>query len=304
VANPTPAFDVKLVQGKLVTIGYLPAGGDDGKWGGGSKRALIRFKRRAAKSLYRISQATGGPADCAGSDLFTGAVNDTVDAATITELDKWIAKKWKAPLGRFAFKDITGGKLREDVADEWTKLVTRIKGLGGTIDSPYGDTKRRPGRTSKSGASSFSFHIAGRAIDIDQALGGPPNHRYYIKKESDGTGTVWRIYCKTDKQDGAQGKQYKKGDVECWSFWGKKAYQIPEGYYIDLTAEIEASGQFERIRAQTGWESNTNKSEWWHFQWKPDKQETFGDELELVGYSEKDLKAVGYTEADLDRKPG
>jgi hypothetical protein len=304
MGDPKPAFDAKAVQANLITLGYLPKGGDDGTWGGGSRRALVRFKRRAAKSTYRLNQLTGAIADCTEADLFKGTLNDVIDQPTLDEIKKWKDKKWKAPLGRFAIKTIAGGKLREDVADAWTTLVTKVKGLGGTIDAPYGDTKRTPKKTTKAGASSFSFHIAGRAVDIDQNLGGPPNQRYYIAKETDGVGNVWRIYCKTDKQDGTQGKQYKKGDVVCWSFWAKSVYDMPVGYYLDLTGEIENGGKFERIRAQSGWENNTNKSEWWHFQWKPDKQETFSDELELVGHSEKDLKDAGYSEADLDHTPG
>jgi len=92
--------------------------------------------------------------------------------------------------------------------------------------------------------------------------------------------------------------------MDCWSFYEKKSLKLPAGYYVDLTAEIENGGKFERIQAQSGWENAYNKSEWWHFQYLLDKQHTFEDECELVGISEKDLKSAGYSDGDLDHRPG
>jgi hypothetical protein len=299
-----PKNDAKKVQGDLITLGYLDKGADDGVWGRGSKRAIKRFKRRAATSLYRIHADTKAAADATGADLFKGKVDDDVTDATLQEIQKWLTKKWKAPLGRFTMKSGGGATLREDVYDEWQKLITKVKGLGGTIDGPYGDTKRRLAKVTKVGASSFSFHIVGRAVDLNQALGGPPDHRYFIAKDFGSTGDFWRIWCKTEKQDGAQGKEFKKGDIEYWSFWGKKSVKIPAGWYLDMTTAIMADGKFERIKAHSGWEHNTNKSEWWHMQWVPDKQATFEDECELVGITTKELKNAGYDEADRDHAPG
>jgi hypothetical protein len=299
-----PATDAKKVQGDLITLGYLPKGGDDGVWGRGSKRAVKRFKRRAATSLYRIHADTGAPADAQAADLFTGAVDEEVTDATLQEIQKWLTKKWKAPLGRFKMKNGGGATLREDVFDAWQTLATKIKGLGGTIDGPYGDTKRRLAKVTKVGASSFSFHIVGRAVDLNQALGGPPDHRYFVAKDFIASGNFWRIWCKTEKQDGTQGKEFKKDELEYWSFWGKSAQKARPGWYLDLTSEIVSDGKFERIKAHSGWESNTNKSEWWHFQWALNKQATFEDECELVGTTSQDLKNAGYDEADRDRAPG
>jgi hypothetical protein len=80
---------------------------------------------------------------------------------------------------------------------------------------------------------------------------------------------------------------------------------LPEGYYIDLTALIESTGKFERIKAQSGWQGSYNKAEWWHFQYKLDKQATFLDEMELIGYSEQKLRSCGWqSDALLDHAPG
>ena len=46
------------------------------------------------------------------------------------------------------------------------------------------------------------------------------------------------------------------------------------------------------------------KQEWWHFYYATDVQETFLDEMELVGYSADTLKKAGWTDADLDKPPG
>ena len=79
---------------------------------------------------------------------------------------------------------------------------------------------------------------------------------------------------------------------------------MPAGCYLDVTAEMEKTGDFERISAHNGWQANTDKSEWWHLQWKANKQATFEDECELVGISTKDLKTAGYSDADMDHLPG
>ena len=43
---------------------------------------------------------------------------------------------------------------------------------------PNGDSKRGLGKATKVGARSFSFHIVGRAIDLNQALSNPSGRRY------------------------------------------------------------------------------------------------------------------------------
>jgi hypothetical protein len=60
-----------------------------------------------------------------------------------------------------------------------------------------------------------------------------------------------------------------------------------------------------RIKAQAGWNGSYNKTEWWHLQYKVDKQETFLDEMELIGYSEAKLRAAGWNTIKLlDNAPG
>lgn len=97
----------------------------------------------------------------------------------------------------------------------------------------------------------------------------------------------------------------QKGILKHQQFVPVAALPLPQAYYVDLTDLIEASGKFERIKAQGGWQFAYNKTEWWHFQYKLDKQATFLDEMELIGYSEQKLQSCGWqTPALLDHAPG
>ncbi|MFN0106426.1 MAG: hypothetical protein ACKV2U_30590 [Bryobacteraceae bacterium] len=282
---------------EMTALGYLVNGGNEAY-------ALRRFQRR---SLTDLRATKAGLVPACILPTYKGTVTGKADQATTDEVAVWTARGYVAPLGVYPIESVSGGKLRSDAAKAWTKLVGLAKSKGGTLDSPYGDTKRPLGKAKKAGASSFSFHIAGRAVDINQNLGGGTGQRYYIVQEASGGDTYWRLYCKTDDQTGAQGTKIAKGTVTAYRFGDGKTYKIPEGYYFDLTALIESTGEFERIRAQDGWGPSGpayNKSEWWHFQWKPEKQETFHDECELVGITEADLRGAGYGDGDLDHRPG
>ena len=281
----------------LTALGYLPPGGNE-------KYALRRFQRRA---LSDTRQARAGGSLCV-VPTFRGRVTGVADQATLDEIALW--KKWGyvAPLGIYRLDSVRGGgMLRDDVAAAWNNLVTKIASLGGTIAGPYGDTKRPLMKSRKVGASKYSFHTAGRAIDLNQALGNHKDQRYFVVQEPGNGATYWRIHCKTDQQTGSQGKKIEKKTTQAYRFGDGVLYWIPEGYYLDLTAEIERNGQFERIPAQSGWGpsgSGYNKTEWWHFQWAGPKEFTFHDEVELIGVTEKELRDSGYTDADLDHAPG
>jgi peptidoglycan hydrolase-like protein with peptidoglycan-binding domain len=307
---------VQQAQKDLIALGYLAAKGsdgnpnDDGYFGPGTKRAVTRFQRHAAR-VYRMDSAKAVQ-DVKPAEVFAGKETGEVDPATAKEMRKWIDKKWVNPVGRFKITKFgTAGKLREDAAEAWKKIVEAVEKAGGTLAEPYGDTLRGLKPTSKGGTSGYSFHYTGRAVDIQQALGGGKGQRYFMVKEPSGTQMFWRLYCKTDKQDGTQGTEFKKGDKKYWVPSMEKEADIPKGHYIDLTATIESTGTFERIAAQSGWDTHKdkavrmNKHEWWHFQYKLDKQKTFQDELELIGFTEEQIRKAGWdTDAKLDHAPG
>lgn len=291
------------LQNDLIATGYL-TGKADGSFGSGTKRALLRFQRRAKNSLYRIKQGPV-PADVAAA-TYAGQINGSCDAATAKEIRLWISQQLKAPLGRFSMIAVTGGTLRSDVAPLWTTLVQKVKALGATIDSPYGDTTRAVTfRKSTGGNSLFSLHYTGRAVDLNQGYAGGKDQRYYVVKEDIGNDTFWRVYCKTDKQDSTQGKKILKTDkIKYYSFWAKKEVDMPEAYYLDLTETLKTAG-FVRIKAHSDWKTNPKGTEWWHFHYDKDLQETFQDEMELIGHDEATLRKNGWNSDDkLDRKPG
>ena len=273
----------------LITLGYLHPGGAE-------SRALRRFQRHARRS-YRKTAA----GECTGeAPVYAGPEDGIAHPETLAEIARWLAAGFRLPLGYFPLTKVGDwGRLREDVARAWLELGRRIAEMGGTIDGPYGDTKRPLMAAVCPGASKFSFHICGRAVDLNQG-----QCRYFGVREPRYGRVFWRVYCRTADQSGAQGTKLAAGDVRFYNFAAHREYPSPPGYYLDLTAEIERGGLFERIHAQQGWEQDTRKAEWWHFQWVPDKQATFQDECELVGVSEAQLRGCGYTDADLDHPPG
>jgi len=282
-----------MLSQDLTTLGYLAPDGD-------ARRSLIRFQRRA-KTKYRKT-ASGQPVE--ESPVYTGPVtglvSGTAPQSTLDEIARWLQAGYRIPLGYFGLLKVANwGALRSDVADWWNASIPRIAALGATIDGPYGDTKRPLMNAISDGASKYSFHICGRAVDLNQ---GEP--RYYVVHEPRGAESWWRIYCKTQDQTGTQGELLAAGALAVYHFWNNQESPIPAGYYFDLTAELEGGEQFERIRSQEGWQQDTRRAEWWHYQWVPDQQATFQDEAELIGITESELRAFGYADADLDHVPG
>jgi hypothetical protein len=274
----------------LITLGYLAAGASE-------TRALTRFQRHAQR-LYRLN-AQGQSFE--EQPVYAGPEDGVAHQATLDEILRWVQNGYRLPVGYFKLARIGNwGVLRQDTAAAWLALMAKVQTLGGTIDGPYGDTQRPLMKTISTGASKFSFHIAGRAVDLNQGLG---DSRYYVAAEPQGAQTCWRIYCRTADQSGAQGEKLDPA-LRCHNFYTHLDSPLPPGYYFDLTAAIEQGGLFERIPAQGGWQQDARKSEWWHFQWVPAKQKTFQDECELIGITEQKLRAAGYQDADLDHPPG
>ena len=300
----TPLDYVSDLQSDLKTLGYLK-GTADGNYGQKTERAVKRFQRHAKRS-FRMK----GKVKVAAS-AWSGTANGVCDHKTALAVIHWIRSKFRIPIGVFKIVPITGGRLREDAAKIWEKAVADIKASGGRLRPDtkigglyYADTTRSLPFKHTGGNSKFSLHYSGRAIDLNWGLnGGGKNQRYWVVKETVSSKTFWRIFCKTDKQDGSQGEKISKESKKHYLFYGNKQSWIPEGYYIDVTKFLATRG-FQRISAQSGWEKKEQKREWWHFYYDKDLQETFLDEMELIGYTEDQLKRWGFNEAELDRRPG
>jgi hypothetical protein len=311
--SPSTVVSIPGLQQAFRQLGYLPASHETGILDKDTERALLRFKRHARRS-YRISAVTGLPDDVPPHSCFTGECDLDLGEPTIREILQWLGRGWKLPLGRFKLESLAAGDvhapralrwsmLRSDVALEWRKAMRHVEQLGGTLEGPYGDTWRPLGFHHKDGASPRSFHITGRAIDLNQQLAHGRKQRYFIVADQREGREYWRIFCRTARQDGSQGRQIRQGAYSCWQFLAVSSAPIPGGYYLDLTEVLGEHG-FERIPARPGWESNYLRTEWWHYHYAPGKQETFLDECELVGISEGDLLRAGYSHEDMDRRPG
>ncbi len=278
-----------MLTDDLTTLGYLTPGES-------LSRAVTRFQRHA-KRAYRKTAAGESLTE---TPVFTGAVDGLAGPVTLPEIARWLRLGYRLPLGYFELSDIgIWGRLRQDTAAAWLALMSEVQGMGGTIGGPYGDTQRPLMQTISAGASKYSFHMCGRAVDLNQGLA---YSRYFPARDPQGSRMYWRIYCKTADQSGAQGA--KLSGAVTYNFLAHSDDPLPDGYYFDLTAEIERGGLFERIAAQTGWDRDTRLSEWWHFQWVPEKQQTFQDECEMIGTTGQELRAFGYADADLDHAPG
>ncbi len=298
---------VSDLQKDLITLGYLKAGSDDGAFGPGMERAVRKFQRHANRSFRFLNSAK------VASVPWVGTVTGVSDQSTAKEVRNWIAKGYRLPFGVHQIVKIDGGRLRDDVAKLWQAAIDDIKKKGGTLLPPkadksdyYSDTFRNPtnGFKSTGGNSKLSLHYTGRAIDLSMSPAGGKGQIWWTIKEDVGTKVYWRLYCKTENQDGTQGTQVTAKSKKYYELYKNEGEKwLPAGYYLDLTAEL-AAHQFERIPSQDGWETIAKKQEWWHFYYAKDVEKAFIDEMELIGYGEDVLIKAGWTATDLDKTPG
>lgn len=310
IEQNVPLQYVTQLQKDLITLGYLPTMSydknqdtADGYFGGMTGRAVLRFKRHA-KRLYRMKKDEIID-DVKVGETFIGAEDAVCNYATAKEIRKWIDKAWVNPVGRFELVDIGNkGSLRKDAAEEWKKIIVSILAKGGSVGQTYGDSLRPLQKFAKAGASNYSLHYSGRAVDLNQKLADPGlQRRYFVAKDEISGKMYWRIFCKTEMQNATQGIKYEKGKIKFWDFFEKKEKPIPEGFYLDITAEIEVSGKFLRIPAWNGWESNSGLTEWWHYYYSLEIQPTFLDEMELIGFTEADVRQKGWKNtSELDHE--
>ncbi len=302
VAGSTYVHDL---QRDLIALGYLPPKSDDGSFGHDTERAVRHFQRHAARPYRMLKGAK------VSATAWPGSATGVCDQKTAQEIRVWIDKGFQLPLGLFKIVKIPGGKLRDDVAPLWAAAIKAVDGKGGTLFPPgkpdtYSDTWRNPLHKFKStgGNSSLSFHYCGRAVDLSWSpADGGKHRRWWLALETVGGDTFFRIFCKTDQQDGSQGTKIAAKTKKYFDFEHKKEKDLPEGYYIDLTQVLEDSG-FKRIKAHSDWKTNEKGREWWHFQHADDAEPTFLDEMELIGFTEKQLLGSGRTKKQLDHAPG
>ncbi|MGC9523278.1 MAG: TolB family protein [Anaerolineae bacterium] len=185
-------------------------------------------------------------------------------------------------------------KLSDRVNDSFNAMRQAVHtATGWDYLSVLGDSWRPMNYTPRPGQGRISWHVCGRAIDINQ--GYLRDGRIELVREDVGGVTYWRVYIKARIQDGSLGEPLRIGpwDLNARARGGLAAAQggelkaIPEGYYVDFTT-IAADHGWERRNALSNWRQSYFDIEWWHFQ-KTEGMSWYECMLEL--YEEEEVLA-------------
>ncbi len=164
-------------------------------------------------------------------------------------------------------------KLSDKVNDSYNALRKAVEEqTGWDYMAILGDSWRPMNHTPRPGQGRISWHVCGRAVDINQ--GYLSTGLIELVREDIGGVTYWRVYIKAKEQDGSLGEPLRAApwDLSARSKGGLATAQggelkatIPEGYYVDFTT-IAADYGWERRSALSNWRDSYFDIEWWHFQ--------------------------------------
>ena len=164
-------------------------------------------------------------------------------------------------------------KLSDRVNDSYNALRGRVEEESGwDYLAILGDSWRPMNHTPRPGQGRITWHVCGRAVDIDQ--GFLRKGDIELVREDVGGVTYWRIYIKARDQDGSFGEPLRVApwDLNARAKGGLATAQggeikltIPAGYYVDFTT-IALDFGWERRNALSNWRSSYYDIEWWHFQ--------------------------------------
>ena len=163
--------------------------------------------------------------------------------------------------------------MSDKVNDSYNALRKAVEQqTGWDYMSILGDSWRTMNHTPRPGQGRISWHVCGRAVDINQ--GYLSTGLIELVREDIGGVTYWRVYIKAKEQDGSRGEPLRVApwDLSARSKGGLATAQggelkakIPEGYYVDFTT-IAADYGWERRNALSNWRDSYFDIEWWHFQ--------------------------------------
>ena len=163
-------------------------------------------------------------------------------------------------------------KLSDRVNDSYNALRERIQmETGWDYLSILGDSWRPMNHTPRPGQGRISWHVCGRAVDINQ--GFLRTGDIELIREDVGGVTYWRVFIRARTQDGSLGEPLRIApwDLNARARGGLPTAQggelkaIPSGYYVDFTT-IALDYGWERRNALSNWRSSYFDIEWWHFQ--------------------------------------
>ncbi|MFN8596663.1 MAG: hypothetical protein U0559_10845 [Anaerolineae bacterium] len=162
-----------------------------------------------------------------------------------------------------------GQILSDAVDDSFRALRARVlRETGYDYMDLVGNTFRPMNHVPRDGQSRRSYHVAGRAVDINQEPFQQDGNRTVIVREDIGNVTYWRVFIKAKVQDGSMGEPLREAPWNLRSgtdSGGAPMATIPPGYYVDFTT-LAADYGWQRVRAIWGWRSYYPDVEWWHFQ--------------------------------------
>lgn len=223
--------------------------------------------------------------------------NKEIDSPLYTEL------LVTAAAGKFTLvnlPDVNNGnnveKLSDRVNDSFNALRKEVeKQTQWDYLGVLGDSWRPMNHTPRPGQGRISWHVCGRAVDVNQAFLN--NGQLELIREDIGGVTYWRVYIKAKVQNGVLGEPLR---VAPWNLSARSkggvAYvqggefkAIPSGYYIDFTT-IASDFGWERRNALSNWRTSYFDVEWWHFQktegmsWYACMQELYAQEDVIASY--------------------
>ncbi|HEY89765.1 MAG TPA: hypothetical protein G4N98_08565 [Thermoflexia bacterium] len=195
--------------------------------------------------------------------------------------------------------DVNGGNNREQLSDKvnnsYNALRERIEAeTGWDFLSILGDSSRSMNHTPRPGQGRISWHVCGRAVDINQ--GFLRNGNIELVREDISGVTYWRVFIKAQQQDGSQGEPLRQlpWDLSAraegglaTTQGGKLREQPPASYYVDFTT-LAADYGWERRNALSNWRNSWFDIEWWHFQ-KTEGMSWY--ECMLERYTPEEIKA-------------
>jgi TolB protein len=128
--------------------------------------------------------------------------------------------------------------------------------------------------TPPNGHSRMSYHVCGRAIDVDTEPYEETPPGLELVKEEIGTTTYWRVYIRAARQDGSMGEPLREPVWDLLSReeggpasieGGSLRDRVPAGYYVDFTTLAGDYG-WERVASLWRWRYSWEDLRWWQFE--------------------------------------
>lgn len=164
-------------------------------------------------------------------------------------------------------------ELSDRVNDSFNAMRRRVQEeTGWDYLAILGDSSRTMNYTPRPGQGRISWHVCGRAIDINQ--GFLTDRRIELVREDVSGVTFWRVYIQAAEQDGSMGEPLRAAPWNlaarsngglATAMGGELRAEIPAGYYVDFTT-LAADYGWERRNALSNWRASIFDVEWWHFQ--------------------------------------